>query len=118
MLKTMLRLAAALAAVVLFAAVLLWRSFASAPLPAPAALSDPLPAAHPPTTPQRDPVAGWPVHQPNGGTPRAESRSEEIGDLGRPAPWDKTAGPGGRSGSGPDEGETADSPHDRRPAAD
>lgn len=77
-----------------------------------------LPAAHPPTQPLRDPVAEWPVHQPDGGTPRAEPRSEQIGDLGRPAPWDETAGPVGRSSSGPDEGETANSLHDRHPAAD
>lgn len=47
-----------------------------------------LPAAHTPTQPLRDPVAAWPVHQPDGGTARAEARSERIGDLGRPAPWE------------------------------
>lgn len=47
-----------------------------------------LPAEKPPAQPLRDPVAGWPVHQPDGGTPRAEPRSEQIGDLGGPAPWD------------------------------
>ncbi|WP_260853528.1 AI-2E family transporter [Kocuria palustris] len=46
-----------------------------------------LPAAEPPAEPLEDPVSEWPVHQPDGGTPRADARSAQFGDLGAEAPW-------------------------------
>lgn len=45
-----------------------------------------IPAPEPPTEPLEDPVAEWPVHQPDGGTPQADGRSAQFGDLGSPAP--------------------------------